>query len=1413
VTASLAALRARLPELMLRDERRLAARADRVGSLRDADARARAIAELAADVAAAKERVTARRAALPVITYPAELPVSQRKAELAAAIAGHQVVIVAGETGSGKTTQLPKICLELGRGVRGKIGHTQPRRIAARTVAARIAAELRTELGATVGYKVRFGDTSSDDTLITVMTDGILLTELQRDRQLLRYDTLIIDEAHERSLNIDFILGYLKQLLPRRPDLKVIITSATIDPERFSRHFAAGVGADGRAGPTRPAASRAVPPIVEVSGRTYPVEVRYRPLADPDQRSEEPRDQVQGIVDALAELRREGPGDVLVFLSGEREIRDTADALAGEPGLEVLPLYARLSAAEQYRVFAGGETGRQSQQHAGRRVVLATNVAETSLTVPGIRYVIDPGTARISRYSQRTKVQRLPIEAISQASANQRKGRCGRTSDGICVRLYTEADFESRPEFTEPEILRTNLASVILRMAALDLGAVPDFPFVDPPDSRQVADGLRLLTELGAISSGSHGGPVRLTDTGRKLAELPVDPRLGRMILAAGPNGCAREVLIITAALAIQDPRERPSDAREAADALHRRFAEPGSDFLALVTLWDYVRDQQRQLSSAAFRRLCRREYLHFLRVREWQDVYSQLQRAARDVGVRIGQDRRTAPQLAGADGARPGSGRDSHPRARSDTRPRSGSDSRPTSGSDSRPTSGSDPESGRYAAELADRVHQSLLAGLLSHLGMRDDAAGPGERNAGDRRPRAGSGARRRGPAEFLGARGARFAIFPDSPQARKPPPWVMAAELVETSRLWARTVARIEPEWAESLAEDLVHRSYSEPRWDARRAAVMATEKVTLYGLPIVTARPVNFGRVDPAAARDLFIQHALVEGDWQTHHAFFARNQRARDEAAALERKARRRGLVADDAAIFDFYDGRIPKTVVSGRHFDSWWKRARAAEPGLLDLAPADLTAPAACEIQAGDYPASWGTLPLSYEFAPGEDDDGVTVRLSLADLFDRNEAEFGWQVPGLRVELVTELIRALPKDLRRHFIPAPDTARSVVAQLGAPRGNLAAALSAELTRMTGIVVPVPAWNFAALPPHLRVNYEVADGDTVLASGRDLAELRSQVRPQLRAALADAAAGLTRTGVRAWDFGTLPRVFPPGSADASGLGGPVADAVQVRGYPALADAGDAVDIRIFDTRAEAEAAMRLGTRRLLLITVPSGVRSIASRLPLAEKMAMSRHPYANATALLDDCAAAAADQVIDEAGGPAFDAAGFARLVEAARDRLAPATARVVAAVAQALSEAHEVELRLVAAHVAPVLEPALADMRAQFAALIYPGFIAATGARRLPDLARYLGAIIRRLDKLAGEQPRDAERMAAVHRVARGYQERLRDLPPEARSRSDVQAVRWLIEELRVSLFAQILGTAVPVSEKRILTAIAALPAN
>jgi ATP-dependent RNA helicase HrpA len=1298
---SLADVRARLPELMLRDQRRLGRRAQKAASLPDRAARERALSGVLAELERAAARAQARRGAVPEISYPPELPVSQRADEIAAAIRDHQVVVIAGETGSGKTTQLPKICLSLGRGVAGQIGHTQPRRIAARTVADRIAAELGTDPGTVVGYQVRFAGTGSDRALVKVMTDGILLAELQRDPQLLRYDTLIIDEAHERSLNVDFILGYLKRLLPRRPDLKVIITSATIDPERFSKAFWDA-------------------PVLEVSGRTYPVEVRYRPLADPDDPQAEPRDQIQGICDAVAELRREGPGDILVFLSGEREIRDTADALSGEQDLEVLPLYARLSTADQHKIF---------QPHRGRRVVLATNVAETSLTVPGITYVVDPGTARISRYSQRTKVQRLPIEPISQASANQRKGRCGRTSDGVCIRLYSEEDFLARPEFTEPEILRTSLASVILRMAALDLGDLASFPFVDPPESRNVTDGVRLLEELGALSQ--HHGAVRLTEVGRKLAALPADPRLGRMIIEGGRNGCAREVLIITAALSIIDPRERPADAREAADALHARFAWPGSDFLAYLNLWEYVRQQQRELSGSAFRRLCRREYLHYLRVREWQDLYGQLRQAAAETGVDTGPDPEPGPAP--------------------------------------------DPDARQ---ELAGRVHMSLLAGLLSHIGMKDTTSQQAR-------------ARRRGPAEFAGARGARFAIFPDSVLARKPPDWVVAAELVETSRLWARTVARIDPEWAEPLAAHLVRRSYGDPQWDGRRGAATVPETVTLYGLPVVAGRRVSLGRVDPAAAREMFIQHALVEGDWRTHHRFFADNQRLLAEAAELEDKARRRGLVADDAAVFDFYDRRIPAGVTSTRHFDAWWKKARTSEPGLLTFTPADLAGPAADQVSPADYPATWDGLPLSYEFAPGEPGDGVTVDIPLAALSQASAEEFGWQVPGLREELVTELIRSLPKQLRMALVPAPDTAREVVARLGAPRGDLLDALGAELRRMRGADIPRDAWDASRLPPYLRITFRVTEDGQVVATGKDLAELRRQLRPRIAALLTEAARGLTRSGLRSWDFGSLPREFSQG---------------QVRAFPALADTGDAVDIRLFDTRAAAEESMWCGNRRLLLLAVPSGAAQAARRLPATTKLAMSRHPYPSTTALLDDCAACAADQVIAEAGGPAWDAGAFARLLARARETLPSLTATVVGEAAEALTAAQEAATRVDAA-TSPVLAPAVADIRGQFAALIHPGFITETGAGHLRDLARYLRAITQRLAKVAENPARDAERMAAVHRVTQEWRQALAGLPAGSPRRAEVRAVRWQIEELRVSLFAQTLGTKGTVSERRIRTAL------
>jgi ATP-dependent helicase HrpA len=1252
---------------------------------------------------------------MPPISYPAELPVSQRKDEILRAIRDHQVVVIAGETGSGKTTQIPKICLELGRGLSGQIGHTQPRRLAARTVAERIAEELGSPLGEAVGYQVRFTDVSADDTLVKLMTDGILLNEIARDRQLRRYDTLIIDEAHERSLNIDFILGYLRQLLPSRPDLKVIITSATIDPERFAAAFGGA-------------------PIVEVSGRTYPVEVRYRP-------ADEDGDQGQAISDAIDELSPEGPGDILVFLSGEREIRDTADLLAGRERLEVLPLYSRLSAAEQHRVFE-----RRPASSFTRRVVLATNVAETSLTVPGIKYVIDPGTARISRYSYRTKVQRLPIEPISQASANQRKGRSGRTSDGICIRLYTEEDFESRPEFTDPEILRTNLASVILQMAAIGLGDVPKFPFIDPPDARNIADGLTLLAELNAFKDG------RITGLGRKLARLPVDPRIGRMILEADRNGCVREVLIIASALSIQDPRERPADAQQAADDKHRRFADPDSDFVAYLNLWEYLAERQRELSSSAFRRMCRADFLNYLRVREWQDLQGQLQRLAGDLGVAVSSS----------------------------------------------------------SAERV-RLHVSLLAGLLSQIGMKTEPARATASAPSGRRPR----------AEYLGARNARFAIFPGS--ALKAPDWIVAAELVETSRLWARTVARIEPEWVEPLARHLVRHSYSEPHWEKKRGAAVALEKVTLYGVPLVVDRKVPYGRVDPAAARELFIRHALVEGDWQTSHKFFAENRRLLAEAEEVEHRARRRGLVAGEEELYAFYDARIPAEVVSSRHFDTWWKQARRADPGLLTFKAGDLLLDAA-DVSADAYPDVWtsesaGTRPLSYAFEPGSETDGVTVDIPLSRLNQVNAAEFSWQVPGLRTELVTEMIRSLPKALRRDLVPAPDVAREVVARLGPPSGDLRDAVARELRSLRGVTVPRDAWDLSGLPPHLRITVRVTDGDRVLAEGKDVAELQRELRPRLRQVLSQAAAGLTRSGLTSWDFGALPRVFREGTVVA---------------YPALADAGSTVDVRLFETEAAARAAMWAGTRRLILLGAPSPVKSIAGGLSTRAKLALSHNPHGGVAAMFADCVSCAADHLMAEAGGPAWDREGFERLSAAVRSGLHQVTADVVAHVESALRLAHAIEVRLdtspsgtpggsspprgVRGDGSPPRgvwggrppEAAESDMRAQLSGLIYPGFVTATGYRRLPHLTRYLRGIERRLDKLPENPARDAANMVVAQRAEQAFRQAVDGLPAGRRDAPDVTEVRWMLEELRVSLFAQTLGTQVPVSENRILRALGRL---
>ncbi|MDX6655262.1 MAG: ATP-dependent helicase HrpA [Solirubrobacteraceae bacterium] len=1199
---------------------------------------------------------------MPTISYPPELPVSAHREQLLEVLGANQVVVVAGETGSGKTTQLPKLLLELGRGVQGTIAHTQPRRLAARTVAQRIADELGVPLGGAVGYAVRFSDRSSDETLVRLMTDGLLLAEIQRDRLLRRYDTIVVDEAHERSLNIDFLLGYLHRLLPQRPDLKLVITSATIDPDRFSRHFGDA-------------------PIVEVSGRTYPVEVRYRA-------GEAARDQVDAIGDAVGELAREGPGDVLVFLSGEREIRETAEALSGRLGdrVEVLPLYSRLSSADQQRIF---------KPHRGRRIVLATNVAETSLTVPGIHYVVDPGTARVSRYSARLKVQRLPIEPISQASAEQRKGRCGRTAAGVCIRLYAEDDFNARPEFTEPEILRTSLASVILQMAALGLGDVEDFPFLDPPDRRQVRDGVALLQELGALDDA--GG---LTAVGRRLAQLPVDPRMGRMVLEAGRLGCADEVTVIAAALSIQDPRERPADQEQAADAAHARFAGDGSDFLAYLRLWEYINEQQRELSGSAFRRRCKAEFLHVLRIREWQDLVEQLRRAARSAGVKRNQ-------------------------------------------------TPAEPE----------ELHIALLAGLLSHVGLKDERG-----------------------RDYTGARGARFALWPGSSLASKPPSWVVVAELVETARLWGRTAARVEPAWIEPIAGHVVRRTYSEPRWDRARGSVVATERVTLYGLPIVEGRTVPYGAIDPVLARELFIRRALVERDWETRHAFFAENGRLLAEVEALEDRLRRRDLAAADEALVAFFDERIPADVVSGRHFDRWWKDARGQDPSRLTFPRALLLGDADADVRG--RPEAWKqgdlVLPLSYRFVPGSDQDGVTVRVPLRVLPQLRAVGFDWLVPALRPELVTSLLRTLPKDLRRALAPIPATAAALLEDLQPRREPLLAALTRELERVRGVRVPEGAWDPSRLEPHLRMRFAVEDErGRVVAEGEDLEALRAQVRPLLRAELSSAAAGLERHGMRAWEAGTLPRVVTlEGTGDA------------VRSYPALADEGETVGVRVLDTPQAQERAMRAGTRRLLALTIPSPLRWVRDQLDSRTQLALAAAPHGSLEGVLDDALGATIDALVERAGGPAWDEAAFAALRAHVAGELADEMVAVLGKVAVVLGAAREVELRLERLPVHP-FEEAREDISRQLGRLLHPGFINTAGVGRLDDLTRYLRAAARRLDRLPDATAVDRDRMRTIRELEAEHQ---RNPRPD---------VGWLLEELRVSQFAQGLGTREPVSAKRI----------
>ena len=1234
------------------------------------------------------------------IQFPAELPVSARREDIAEAIRDHQVVIVAGETGSGKTTQLPKICLALGRGEGSMIGHTQPRRIAARSVAERIAEELGTDLGDLVGYQVRFTDKTSKQSRVKVMTDGILLAELQHDRDLKRYDTIIIDEAHERSLNIDFLLGYLKQLLPRRPDLRVVITSATIDPEKFARHFA------------RPDGTPA--PIIEVSGRTYQVEIRYRPLVQlPDSDDEGEvlvRDQTEAVVAAVDELRGDTPGDILVFLPGEREIRDTADALArkaeGPRGFDIVPLYSRLSAAEQHRVF---------ERHTRRRVVLATNVAETSLTVPGITAVIDTGVARISRYSVRTKVQRLPIEPISQASANQRSGRCGRVEAGIAIRLFSEEDHLARPEFTEPEILRTTLASVILQMTSLGLGDIARFPFVDPPDARNVRSGVLLLEELGALKAGGGSRP-RLTGIGRKLARLPIDPQLGRMLLAADRLGCLREVLVITAALSVQDPRERPVEQQTRADQLHARFRDQRSDFMAWLNLWRHLREHQKQLGSSAFRRMCRDELLNYLRVREWQDFESQLREVCRQVGLKVPK--------------------------------------------------------GLLATPDEDAVHQALLTGLLSHIGLRDS----------DRR-------------DYLGARGARFSIFPGSGLFRSQPQFVMAAELVETSKLWGRQCAAIDPLWVEQAGEHLVKRSWSEPHWSTKRAAVMAYERVTLYGVPLVAERLVNYARHDPELARELFIRHALVQGEWQARHRFLETNRRLLEEAEELEHRARRRDLVVDEGTLFEFYDRVVPADVVSGAHFDGWWKQARRAGPDLLTFDPAMLLHEQAAEVRAEDFPETWHegslALPLHYQFAPGEAEDGLRVDVPLATLNHLDGSSFSWHVPGLREELVVALLRSLPKPLRVNFVPAPNFARAFLAAVPPGEESITDALARHLRAATGVHVPAEAWDWAKVADHLRPTFRVVDeSGGVVAEGKDLGALKAPLRPSFERAMASAAAdsGVTRTGETTWVFGTIEPTFRQVRAGH-----------EVIGHPGLVDEGRTVGLQVHASADEQAAHHRRGVRRLL--TLATEPPDLLAGLDNVTKLGLAGSPYASAKDLVDDCVLAAIGELVDLAD-PVWDEAAFGALLDQARRELPERAGAVLHVVSRVLADWREAD-RLLHGRVDLAVLPSMNDMRQHLGCLVGRGFVADAGAATLRNYPRYLAALGERrrgLDESAG---RDLELMARVGEFQQGWEHRMAALPEGRPPGEGLERLRWLIEEYRVSLWAQHLGTAVPVSDTRL----------
>ncbi|MCG6940424.1 MAG: ATP-dependent RNA helicase HrpA [Thiohalocapsa sp.] len=1280
----------------------------------------RGLAQVAAHLDRSRTLAERRRAAVPSIHYPPELPVSERRDEVARLIREHQVVILCGETGSGKSTQLPKICLDPalalgdggGRGIFGRIGHTQPRRIAARSLASRVSQELGTELGAAVGYKVRFHDRVHPETSVKLMTDGILLAELQQDRLLTEYDTLIIDEAHERSLNIDFLLGYLKQLLPKRPDLKLIVTSATIDPERFARHF--GGGAGGAA------------PIIEISGRTYPVDVRYRP---PQESSAGERDDAmqQAVSDAVAELAREGRGDVLVFLSGEREIRETAETLRKHhpPSTEILPLYARQGPGEQAKVF---------QQHGRRRVVLATNVAETSLTVPGIHYVVDPGFARISRYSHRSKVQRLPVERVSRASADQRKGRCGRVAAGICIRLYDEDNFQARAEFTEPEIRRTNLAAVILQMKLLGFGDIETFPFIDPPDSKLISDGYRTLEELAALDKDGS-----LTDLGRKLARLPVDPRIGRMLLAAADYHCLREVLIVAAALSVQDPRERPLEQRQSADEIHATFNHPDSDFLAFLNLWRFLEQERKRLSRRKFQQLCRQHFLSWNRVQEWHDVHAQLREQLQELGRR-----------------------------------------------------------GEFTENDAEgtfeEIHRALLAGLLSNIGLKDEQR------------------------EYQGARGGHFHIHPSSGLFKAGPKWIVCAERVETTRDYGRIVAKVQPGWIEQAGAHLLKRSYAEPHWQSERGYVGAYETVTLFGVTLAARRRVNYGPINPAEAREVFLRFGLAAGDFDTRAPFWRHNQALIESVHHLEAKSRRRDILVDEEAIYAFYAARVPAGIYSKPQFEQWLRKVTRTDPKLLHMRLADVLARDAAEVTRERYPDSLRVgatdLPLEYHFDPGHRADGVTLVLPLALVNQVSPERLDWLVPGLLAERITAMLRGLPKSVRKSFVPIPETAERVAARLQPSDRPLIQAVAEELKGLTGVHVPEDAWDLSALPAHLRMKVRLVDaGGRPVASGEDLVALKRKHGGDATAAALTqpdkSGDAIERDGITRWDFGTLPAHV---DRTVGGRGG----GIRLRGYPALVDQGDSVAIRVLDAEHSAARAMRAGLRRLVMLTLGQGMRYLRRNLPGLDRMRLqyAKAPRSvaqpDATAgkggdppdLADELIALILDLTFTEGRPPVRDQAAFdARLAEC-KGRLMP-TAGEVCTLAGRILDAYQALRKRLAGITQVNWMPSVLDLRQQLDALVFRGFLQQVPFERLREYPRYLKAAEQRAEKLIHAAGRDQQRLRELTPLLEQLRERQAAARAADRDDPRLEEIRWMLEELRVSLFAQQLGTAYPVSVKRI----------